>query len=72
MKKIFFLKIFIIFIISYSGIFYTFANNRDDITLVKEYLTKLSTLEADFFQISSKTADAVLARPTRPTPRLEI
>ena len=55
MKKLFFLKTFIIFIIANFGLFKSFANNMDnkDFVHVKEYLSNLNSLEADFFQVSS-------------------
>ena len=55
MKKLIFLKTFIIFIIANFVLFKSLANvlNDNDYALVKEYLNNLNSLEADFFQVSS-------------------
>ena len=55
MKKLIFLKTFIIFTIANFILFKPLANvlNDNDYALVKEYLNNLNSLEADFFQVSS-------------------
>ena len=55
MKRLIFLKTFIIFIIANFVLFKPLANvlNDNDYALVKEYLNNLNSLEADFFQVSS-------------------
>ena len=55
MKRLFFLKTFIIFIIANFVLFKSFADNlyNKNLNHVKEYLANLNSLEADFFQVSS-------------------
>ena len=55
MKRLFFLKIFIILIIANFVLFKSFADNlyNKNLNHVKEYLANLNSLEADFFQVSS-------------------
>ena len=52
MKSLFFLKIFIIFIVTNVNSYADNVSNRN-FTNVKEYLYNLNSLEADFFQVSS-------------------
>ena len=55
MKRLIFLKTFIIFIIANFVLYNSSADslNDNDYALVKEYLNNLNSLEADFFQVSS-------------------
>ena len=55
MKRLFFLKTFIILIIANFVLFKSFADNlyNKNLNHVKEYLANLNSLEADFFQVSS-------------------
>ena len=55
MKRLFFLKTFVIFIIANFVLFKSLADNvyNKDFNHVKEYLNNLNSLEADFFQVSS-------------------
>ena len=55
MKRLFFLKTFIIFTIANFVLFKSYAENlfNKDFNHVKEYLNNLNSLEADFFQVSS-------------------
>ena len=55
MKRLIFLKTFIIFIIANFVLFKSFADNlyNKNLNHVKEYLANLNSLEADFFQVSS-------------------
>ena len=55
MKRLFFLKTFIIIIIANFVLFKSLAENvyNKDFNHVKQYLNNLNSLEADFFQVSS-------------------
>ena len=55
MKRLLFLKTFIIFTIANFVLFKSYAENlfNKDFNHVKEYLNNLNSLEADFFQVSS-------------------
>ena len=55
MIRLFFFKVFIIFLFVNLSFFHSFADDMDnsDIVLIKKYLKNLNSLEADFFQVSS-------------------